>query len=201
MGSRAVRSSCSGDLYSILAFGAPMADDKDRGFKISDHRKFNPDGTPREQSAESDPVEAEPQLTDASAEPEPQQSAGKVLSFPGEASRKKDPSEGATQDVLSDQDAPPESTESASAGAVLPDPSFDELVNMLTVEAVMHLGLIENPMRGGVAVDLEAARHMIDMLGMLQQKTRGNLSPDESLLIDNVVADLRMQFIGVSRGR
>jgi hypothetical protein len=39
------------------------------------------------------------------------------------------------------------------------------------------------------------------MLGMLQQKTRGNLSPDESLLIDNVVADLRMQFIGVSRGR
>jgi hypothetical protein len=175
-----------------------MTDEKDRGFKISDHRKFNPDGTPREQSAEGNAVEAQFQPAEASAEPEPQQSAGKVLSFPGEASRKKDPSEGATQDLSSDQDAPPER---ASAGAVLPDPSFDELVNMLTVEAVMHLGLIENPMREGVAVDLEAARHMIDMLGMLQQKTRGNLSPDESLLIDNVVADLRMQFIGVSRGR
>jgi hypothetical protein len=37
------------------------------------------------------------------------------------------------------------------------------------------------------------------MLGMLQNKTRGNLTPDESLLIDNVLADLRMQFVAISR--
>jgi hypothetical protein len=65
----------------------------------------------------------------------------------------------------------------------------------------MHLGLIENPMGGGRSVDLESARHVIDMLGMLQQKTRGNLTPEETGLINDVVADLRMQFVAVSRGR
>src|SRR5262249_13808535 len=83
----------------------------------------------------------------------------------------------------------------------LPEASLAGLVNMLAVEAAMHLGLIENPMGGGVSVDLESARHVIDMIAMLQQKTRGNLTSDEERLLDDVLAELRMQFVAVSRGR
>jgi len=166
-----------------------MTDEKDRGFKISDHRKFNPDGTPRDQGTEK-PAESSVDVEE--------QSPGRVLNFPGEAAKRKD---APAADLSASATRPVPGPGNQSGGEPGSDPAFDELINMLTVEAVMHLGLIENPMQGGVSVDLEAARHMIDMLGMIQHKTQGNLTPDERLLIDNVLADLRMQFVGASKGR
>ncbi len=70
---------------------------------------------------------------------------------------------------------------------------------MLAVEAAMHLGLIENPMGGETPIDIEAARHLLDLLGMLQEKTRGNLSAEEDRLLDNLLADLRMQYVVISK--
>jgi hypothetical protein len=72
---------------------------------------------------------------------------------------------------------------------------------MLGVEAAMHLGLIENGPGEGRTLDLEAARHVIDLLGILRDKTNGNLTPDEETLLDNMLADLRMQFVAASRRR
>ena len=83
----------------------------------------------------------------------------------------------------------------------LPEASFLSLVNMLGVEAAMHLGLIQTPGEEQPPVDLESARHLIDMLGMLHTKTRGNLSPEEDSLLENALADLRMQFVAISRRR
>jgi hypothetical protein len=72
---------------------------------------------------------------------------------------------------------------------------------MLGVEAAMHLGLIQSATGEKPPVDLEAARHMIDLLGVLYEKTRGNLSVEEDSLLDNMLADLRMQFVASARGR
>jgi hypothetical protein len=81
----------------------------------------------------------------------------------------------------------------------LPQASFLSLLNMLGVEAAMHLGLMEMQDGQRTPVDLEAARHMIDMLGMLKEKTQSNLTADEEALMENVLADLRMQFVALSR--
>jgi hypothetical protein len=90
-------------------------------------------------------------------------------------------------------------TTGGSANPNMPQASFLSLLNMLGVEAAMHLGLMEMQDGQRTPVDLEAARHMIDMLGMLKEKTRGNLTADEEALLENVLADLRMQFVALSR--
>jgi hypothetical protein len=70
---------------------------------------------------------------------------------------------------------------------------------MLGVEAAMHLGLMEMQEGQRTPVDLEAARHMIDMIAMLKEKTNGNLTTEEEALLENVLADLRMQYVALSR--
>jgi hypothetical protein len=50
-------------------------------------------------------------------------------------------------------------------------------------------------------VNLDAAKHVIDLHGILQEKTRGNLAPEENTLLDNMLADLRMQFVSASGRR
>jgi hypothetical protein len=72
---------------------------------------------------------------------------------------------------------------------------------MLAVEAALHLGLIQSPGEEPPPADLEAARHLIDMLGILQTKTRGNLSGEEDNMLENMLADLRMQFVAISQRR
>ena len=83
----------------------------------------------------------------------------------------------------------------------LPDATFYGMANMLGVEAAMHLGLIQNPGEEARPPDVEAARHLIDMLGILQAKTRGNLTAEEDSILEDMLADLRMQFVAVSKGR
>jgi hypothetical protein len=85
------------------------------------------------------------------------------------------------------------------AGSRVPQASFLSLLNMLGVEAAMHLGLMEMQDGQRTPIDLEAARHMIDMIGILKEKTSGNLSIEEDTLLENVLADLRMQFVALSR--
>ncbi|PYT04377.1 MAG: hypothetical protein DMF60_15515, partial [Acidobacteria bacterium] len=85
--------------------------------------------------------------------------------------------------------------------ARLPEASFLSLANMLAVEAAMHLGLIQAPGEEAPPVDLEAARHLIDMLGMLEIKTRGNLTKEEEDLLERILGDLRMQFVAISKRR
>ena len=168
-----------------------MADEKEPGFKISDRRQFNPDGTPREQIAEE-------QNSAQESHTPGQTEAARVISFPGEKAK----------DRAAAAKGPPNQQASGSGGKQardqgapqLPEASLEGLVNMLAVEAVMHLGLIENPI-GGRNVDIEAARHVIDMLGVVQAKTQGNLTDDEAELLDSVLSDLRMQFVAISRGR
>ena len=65
--------------------------------------------------------------------------------------------------------------------------------------AIMHLGEFEHPESGKVEKDLGMAKHTIDLLSMLQEKTRGNLSPPEAKLLESLLYDLRLRFVNASR--
>jgi hypothetical protein len=63
--------------------------------------------------------------------------------------------------------------------------------------AASSLGMIEHPVTHKRDVDLELGKHWIDVLGMLQEKTRGNLSPQEQQILEGLLSDLRMQYVSL----
>jgi len=80
----------------------------------------------------------------------------------------------------------------------LPPPTFEFLVFSLKMQAEMRLGLLKLGEGMDDEVNLPAARHTIDMLAMIAEKTKGNLSLDEQRLIENSLTELRFRFVQVS---
>jgi len=72
---------------------------------------------------------------------------------------------------------------------------FSSFIFSLSTSALLHLGEVPDPVTQKVEKDLPLAKQTIDILGMLKEKTRGNLNADEEKLIDNLLADLRWRFI------
>ena len=83
----------------------------------------------------------------------------------------------------------------------LPSIDFSTLVVSLSQTALVHLGEATHPETGNKqpSRDLPLARQTIDLLGVLQEKTKGNLTGDEERLLDQVLYDLRMRFVEVSK--
>lgn len=77
---------------------------------------------------------------------------------------------------------------------------FIEFVMMQAQNAALFLGQIPNPQTGQAEVNLEVARMFIDQLVMIQEKTRGNLTTDESTVLRNALASLQMAFVEASQG-
>jgi hypothetical protein len=82
----------------------------------------------------------------------------------------------------------------------VPGVSFAGFVMSLATTAAVHFGDIPDPAGGEPTLDLEAARQMIDILAMMQEKTRGNLTPDEADLVEKLLYELRMRFVQASAG-
>jgi hypothetical protein len=80
-----------------------------------------------------------------------------------------------------------------------PAASFSLLVSTLATQTLFCLGQLADAQAGAPQVDLQAARHHIDMLAVLEEKTRGNLSPDEAASLENVLHELRMLYVAVGR--
>jgi hypothetical protein len=80
-------------------------------------------------------------------------------------------------------------------------PTFATFVLSLSTSILMHLGLVE-PDEGEEPSEpnLPLAKHSIDILEMIRDKTQGNLDPDESRLLEGVLHDLRMRFVEASKG-
>ncbi len=76
----------------------------------------------------------------------------------------------------------------------LPPPDFSTFVLSLSSAVLMHLGEIANPSTGKPAPNHSMARHTIDLIDMLEAKTKGNLSESEEKLIRGVLYDLRMRY-------
>jgi hypothetical protein len=82
------------------------------------------------------------------------------------------------------------------AGDPLDDPaSFLSLVMSLASNAAASLGMMPHPVTGETGVDLKSGKHWIDVLGMLQHKTSGNLDQQEAQTLETLLADLRMQYV------
>lgn len=79
---------------------------------------------------------------------------------------------------------------------LLPPVDLPSLLISLGTSALFHLGLVADPESGEpVEKNLELARHTIDTIELLQDKTQGNLTPDEEALFQNLLTELRMRFV------
>src|SRR5437762_4440120 len=77
---------------------------------------------------------------------------------------------------------------------------FIEFVMMQAQNAALFLGQIPNPQTGKGEVNLEVAKMFIDQLAMIQEKTRGNLSNEESAVLRNTLSNLQLAYVEVTRG-
>jgi len=77
----------------------------------------------------------------------------------------------------------------------LPVITFSTFVFSLNSSALFHLGLVPDPTTGKKEKNLLLAKQSIDILGMLDEKTRGNLTNDEEKLLRNVLHDLRLMYV------
>jgi hypothetical protein len=178
-------------------------------FKVTDRRLFNPDGTPREVPREEEAPEKASAVT-----PEPAAVAGAASSESAQPARERQspaqPRETAGEAGAA-ADAPPAGADDEQlpeddyAEGDLPgadDPaSFINFLMSIASNAAAALGMMEHPVTGERRVDPELAKHWIDVLGMLRQKTRGNLAPQEEQIFEGLLADLRMQYVSLTGAR
>ncbi len=94
---------------------------------------------------------------------------------------------------------PDEATGDKREMGPLPPPTFHSIVNIFSTQAMVGLGAFADPNDPSSGPQLEIARHFIDVLGVLEQKTAGNLTPEESRLLTATLHELRMVFLEVSR--
>src|SRR4030095_14500951 len=153
-------------------------------FKVVDRRPFNPDGTPRELT-EQEKEEADRAARAAEVET----AADKAMSAPPEPAAQ-------TESAPRPAATPRAEGRSAQARDPLEDPtSFLSLVMSLASIAAASLGMMPHPVSGETGVDLKTAKHWIDVLGMLEEKTQGNLDSQEAQVLEGLLADLRMQYV------
>ena len=72
---------------------------------------------------------------------------------------------------------------------------FTQLVLMFHTAAMQQLGKLKNPLTDTLERNLDAAQNSIDLLDMLREKTKGNLSPEESRLLVQVIQELKLNYV------
>jgi hypothetical protein len=152
-----------------------MAEENQGSFKVTDRRLFNADGTLREDAlieepAPTPPPEPQPAVSSGSAQPQRQFAAATAPELQPEP-----------------EDAEPERT------------MFNEFLMGIASSAFIYLGLVEHPATGRRQVDMTAAKESIDMLVMLRKKTKGNLTRGEEKFFDDLLSDLKMQYVSMRR--
>ncbi|MBL9123212.1 MAG: DUF1844 domain-containing protein [Planctomycetaceae bacterium] len=92
---------------------------------------------------------------------------------------------------------PPAESAAAATGQPIPPPTMTMLFSSLATQAMFALGLLAEKTDGEPEVHLDEARHVIDTLQLLEEKTRGNLTPDEGALLTRLLYDLRMAYVAI----
>lgn len=184
-------------------------------FKVTDRRLFNADGTPREMPEAEAATETETTTPAAANTGENVAGASGAATAADTAQASRPEREQPQQAAASTSTPPPASTGGGGASAVRDDeadlPGADEdvagihdpasFINFLmsiASNAAAALGMMEHPVTGERGVDLPLAKHWIDVLGMLEEKTKGNLDPQEARILEGLLSDLRMQFVSLT---
>ena len=113
------------------------------------------------------------------------------------------PSKDSEPEKTRPEDPPPKDQQEARSRAsdeelehhVLPEVNFATFVVSLSSSVLVALGEIEDPATGQRTFNQQMAKHTIDILGLLEEKTRGNLTVDEENLLKNMLYDLRMRYV------
>jgi hypothetical protein len=164
--------------------GRRMSDDNEQKIRVKDRRMFNPDGSLRAPLPEPPPeAERVPEAAAAAA------TKDNVVSM---GARERAP-EKAPEPAAVEQE--PEAQRPGQPSL------FGDLVHSLAYQAAMFMGLVRDPLGPQYPTDLRAAKQSIDMLRMLKDKTRGNLTPDEATTLERILTDLQMQYVAISRGK
>jgi hypothetical protein len=87
----------------------------------------------------------------------------------------------------------------AEADLPLPPPSLEFLASSLGMQAMIAMGLVPSPLTGKPEVHLHQAKHFIDTIAMLEEKTEGNRTPEETAVISNLLHELRMGYLAVQQ--
>ena len=148
-------------------------------FKITDRRKFNADGSVREGVSLDEPKPEpgpEPEMRTAAASAMAEDAGIPDPPFHDEAD-------------IEDEEIP---------GAEDPA-SFVNFLSTLATNAAASLGAVPHPGTGQRSVDLDTGKYWLDVLGMIRDKTAGNLHPQEQRLLEGLLADLRMQYVTMVR--
>jgi Domain of unknown function (DUF1844) len=80
-----------------------------------------------------------------------------------------------------------------------PDSPFTNFIESLIAQTYMSLGMLRNPYQSQTAVDAPAARQIIEIIAMLQQKTRGNLTPEEESFLTTHLGDMKLAFVQITK--
>jgi hypothetical protein len=197
-------------------------------FKVRDRRLFNPDGTPREVEGHQEDQPPPTTSTDAAAQPDAttlkqesaatasrtnavQTNADAPAATPQEAAPAESGAQASTAQPATSSSAgehQPQNFEVESSDEAVEDvpgaddpASFINFLMSIASNAAAALGMMEHPATGQRGVDLPLGKHWIDVLGMLHQKTRGNLVPQEQQILEGILADLRMQYVSLTSAR
>lgn len=149
-------------------------------YKVADKRKFNADGSLREGvTLDATPVKPAAPAEEAPAStPQPTQQVQETHIGPMDEE----------EEFAGEED-----------GEEIPgaqDPaSFVNFLSTLATNAAAALGAVPHPATGQRSLDLESGKYWLDILGMIRDKTKGNLHPQESRLLEGLLGDLRMQYV------
>ena len=156
--------------------------------RVVDRRRFTTEGERREGVEEPAPPPVTPP-------PAASPAVGAAISPP--PSKTLSEVEGATAESAQSRDARQAYERQAGRRAKL---DFETLIRSFAGTAMLQLGLVEDPVHGRMPPDLEAARETIDMLGLLEEKTRGNLTPSEHGFLEDVLYQLRVSYVALTSG-
>jgi hypothetical protein len=198
--------------------------DQNKPFVVTDRRKFTSDGTPRpdaDPSPEREPRESsEIHVAPPAPAPPLEFKSPHAASAPPEQTTSEPPAQTTSEPPAeAELPPPPTASEMEQANAAYqqtadhldtavraanpgmdhpPAMSFEQIVHSIYMTAILQLGGATKPGEQP-KIDLMGARQSIDMLAILAEKTKGNLTPAESQLMDNALFEIRMGFLEVTQ--
>jgi hypothetical protein len=167
-------------------------------FKVRDRRLFNPDGTPREIEREETKPEATPELSATTTPAADTQTATTQTDARAQESASSSPAAEATEPARPRRD---DASQPPPAGAEADPTPFANLVMFIASPAAAAMGMTEHPGMPPGEVDLPLARHCVDLLATVREKTRGNLGAQEEQILESILAELRMQYVSLTSTR
>lgn len=144
-----------------------------KGFKVDDRRRFSSEGELKPEH--KGPEQPQAQTSTAS------------------------PDETAKAAVSGETSSRPQEAQASRPREAAPEITFGTFVVGLSTQALVHLGELPDPNTNQPAMDLAAAQQLIDIIAMLETKTRGNLDSDEQAMLEAILFELRMKYVERAR--